>query len=58
MMITYEIHIAPENPRENSKYLSRTPIWEQAQTAVDELRKAGKNPFIIRHNEDGSYTYM
>lgn len=51
--ISFEVYEAPQNPTEEGKYISKTPIYEQAERAVKRAAKAGKSYFIKGVTSDG-----
>ena len=46
-VLGYELYEYPESPTETGKYFGRTPILEQAETAVRKAKESGKELFIM-----------
>lgn len=53
----YKIYEAPKNPTENGTYIGKTPILEQAETAVNNAKEQGKVYFIKAVCSDGIERY-
>lgn len=50
---SFEVYEAPQNPTEEGKYISKTPIYEQAERACERAAKVGKSYFIKGVTRDG-----
>lgn len=51
--VSFEVYESPQNPTEHGKYISKTPIYEQAEMACKNAAKAGKSYFIKGVTPDG-----
>lgn len=52
--VSYEVYECPQNPHEEGRYISKTPIYEQAKTACKKAEEAGKSYFIKGVKADGT----
>ena len=57
-VLGYELYEYPESPTETGKYFGRTPILEQAETAVRKAKESGKELFIMAVCSDGKKRYI
>lgn len=57
-VLGYELYEYPESPTETGKYFGRTPILEQAETAVRKAKESGKELFIMAVCSDGKKRYV
>lgn len=57
-IVGYEIYECPQDPRDNGKYQGKTPILEQAETAVRTAKESGITLFIKAVCSDGKERYL
>ncbi len=57
-ILGYELHEYPKSPTENSTYYAKTPVLEQAETAVRKAKESGKQLFIMAECNDGKKRYL
>lgn len=57
-ILGYELYEYPKSPTENSTYYAKTPVLEQAETAVRKAKESGKQLFIMAECNDGKKRYL
>lgn len=57
-ILGYELYEYPKSPTENSTYYAKTPVLEQAETAVRKAKESGKQLFILAECNDGKKRYL
>ena len=57
-ILSYEIYECPQKPTENGRYYGKTPVLEQAETAIRKAKEKGTMLFLKAVCSDGKKRYM
>ncbi len=57
-IVGYKIYECPQDPRDSGKYRGKTPILDQAKTAVKTAKESGIELFIKAVCSDGKERYL
>ena len=52
--VGYAVYEGPSVPTQHGKYVGKTPIYEQAEAACENLAKSGKIPLMKGIKNDGT----